>query len=178
MNYCNPSWNGNGRLSTTDVQGVQALYGARGVSQGCFYVRSLNNNFRNANFRWLDAASNGSSAGLVNGQSHGTVWRLEETAQGKVLRSDNRNYRSLDAYRWLDGKSNGRDAQLVSSTTHGAFWQLEQEQGGYRIRSLNNNFRQQNFRWLDGGSDGRTVQLVNGKSHGTLWELSSTGCSQ
>ena len=28
MNYCNPSWNGNGNLSPTDIAGVQAVYGA------------------------------------------------------------------------------------------------------------------------------------------------------
>lgn len=27
MNYCNPEWSGNGELSTTDIQGVQAVYG-------------------------------------------------------------------------------------------------------------------------------------------------------
>ncbi len=27
MNYCNPSWNGNGRLSTWDIEGIRALYG-------------------------------------------------------------------------------------------------------------------------------------------------------
>jgi hypothetical protein len=178
MNYCNPSWNGDGKLSATDIQGVQALYGARGISQGCFYVRSLNNNFRNTNFKWLDAASDGRSIGLVNGQSHGTVWRLENTSQGSVLRSDNRAYRSLDTYRWLDGMSNGRNTQLVTRNTHGSFWNLEQDQGGFRIRSLNNNFRNQNLHWLDGGSDGKTIQIVNGKTHGTLWKLDSTSCSQ
>lgn len=29
MNYCNPSWNGNGQLSATDVRAVQQVYGAR-----------------------------------------------------------------------------------------------------------------------------------------------------
>lgn len=163
MNYCNPSWNGNGNLNRTDIQGVQALYGARGNSQGCFYVRSLNNNFRNTNFRWLDAASDGTSVGLVNGKSHGTVWQLEQTAQGSVLRSLNRNYRSLDSYRWLDGKSNGRNTQLVTRNTHGAFWQLEREQGGYRIRSLNRNFSGQNFRWLDVEAMAELYNLLTGK---------------
>lgn len=27
MNYCNPKWNGDGQLSTTDIQGVQSVYG-------------------------------------------------------------------------------------------------------------------------------------------------------
>lgn len=27
MNYCNPSWNGNGRLSAWDIEGIRALYG-------------------------------------------------------------------------------------------------------------------------------------------------------
>lgn len=29
MNYCNPNWNNNGQLSQYDIQGVQAVYGAR-----------------------------------------------------------------------------------------------------------------------------------------------------
>ncbi len=27
MNYCNPNWNGNGRLSTWDIEGIRSLYG-------------------------------------------------------------------------------------------------------------------------------------------------------
>lgn len=143
---------------------------------GCYYIRSLNNNFRNSNFRWLDAKSDGTRVELVNGQSHGTVWLLEETSQGSLLRSTNQNHRSSDSYRWLDGMSNGTGVQLVSDASHGAFWQLEQVQGGYRARSLNNNFRNSNFRWLDGASNGTVAQLVNGTSHGTTWELSSIRC--
>ncbi|ACY18654.1 FG-GAP-like repeat-containing protein [Haliangium ochraceum] len=29
MNYCNPAWNGNGALSTTDIRGVQQIYGPK-----------------------------------------------------------------------------------------------------------------------------------------------------
>lgn len=143
---------------------------------GCYYIRSLNNNFRNSNFRWLDAKSDGTGVGLVSGQSHGTVWLLEQTNQGSLLRSMNQNHRSNGSYRWLDGMSNGTSVQLVSDTSHGAFWQLDQVQGGYQIRSLNNNFRNNNFRWLDGASNGNVAQLVNGTSHGTLWEINPTSC--
>ncbi len=47
MNYCNPHWNNDGRLSVKDVQGIQLLYGARKAVQpdanataasGKFYV--------------------------------------------------------------------------------------------------------------------------------------------
>lgn len=47
MNYCNPHWNNDGRLSAKDVEGVQLLYGARKISNnhvanrtpsGKFYV--------------------------------------------------------------------------------------------------------------------------------------------
>lgn len=31
MNYCNPNWNGDGRLSATDIYGVQQVYGPRKV---------------------------------------------------------------------------------------------------------------------------------------------------
>ncbi|MDM3847084.1 MAG: hypothetical protein PT120_12255 [Aphanizomenon gracile PMC649.10] len=143
---------------------------------GCYSIRSLNRNFRNSNFRWLDAKSDDTGVGLVSGQSHGTVWLLEEANQSYLLRSTNQNHRSTSSYRWLDGMSNGTGVQLVSDTSHGAFWRLEQVQGGYHIRSLNNNFSNNNPRWLDGASNGTTVQLVNGTSHGTLWELTSTTC--
>jgi hypothetical protein len=32
MNYCNPRWNNDGRLSPKDIKGVQTLYGARTVT--------------------------------------------------------------------------------------------------------------------------------------------------
>lgn len=38
MNYCNPSWNGNGNLSAGDIQGVQAFYG--GPEEGEAWVFS------------------------------------------------------------------------------------------------------------------------------------------
>lgn len=46
MNYCNPHWNNDGRLSQKDIQGVQLLYGARKTNNdtanrtpsGKFYV--------------------------------------------------------------------------------------------------------------------------------------------
>lgn len=46
MNYCNPHWNNDGRLSAKDIQGVQLLYGARSnynntanrTPSGKFYV--------------------------------------------------------------------------------------------------------------------------------------------
>lgn len=143
---------------------------------GCYYVRSLNDNFRNSNFRWLDAKSDGSRVELVSGQSHGTVWLLEATNQGSLLRSTNQNHRSKGSYRWLDGKSDGTNVQLVADTSHGAFWELDRVGGGYYLRSLNNNFRNSNLRWLDGKSNGEDAKLVGGKSHGTLWELNSTSC--
>ena len=31
MNYCNPRWNNDGKLSPKDIKGVQTLYGARTV---------------------------------------------------------------------------------------------------------------------------------------------------
>jgi hypothetical protein len=145
-------------------------------SAGCYYIRSLNNNFRNSNFRWLDGASDGRTVVIGVGQSHGTIWQLEQTDKGSLLRSMNRNYLSRTNYRWLDGASDGRSVVLSSDSTHGTFWDLQQVQGGYRLRSLNNNFRNNNYRWLDGASDGKTVVLSNGTSHGTLWELTSTSC--
>ncbi|MFT3712894.1 MAG: hypothetical protein QM817_35025 [Archangium sp.] len=43
MNYCNPSFNGGGRLSATDVEGVQRYYGAP-ANDSC--------NFRTGPFEW------------------------------------------------------------------------------------------------------------------------------
>ena len=48
--------------------------------EGGHRMRSLNQNFRQSNFRWLDGASNGSDTKLVSGTSHGTLWELAPTS--------------------------------------------------------------------------------------------------
>jgi hypothetical protein len=45
--------------------------------QGAYRIRSLNNNFRSQNYRWLDGKSNGSTVSIVNGKSHGTLWEIK-----------------------------------------------------------------------------------------------------
>jgi hypothetical protein len=47
--------------------------------QGSYRIRSLNNNFRNQNYRWLDGGSDGKTVSLVNGISHGTLWEIRST---------------------------------------------------------------------------------------------------
>jgi hypothetical protein len=44
--------------------------------QGAYRIRSLNNNFRDQNYRWLDGGSDGQTVSLVNGKSHGTLWEI------------------------------------------------------------------------------------------------------
>ena len=34
MNYCNPLWVGDGNLSTTDIAGVQMIYGVKIIEKG------------------------------------------------------------------------------------------------------------------------------------------------
>jgi hypothetical protein len=42
MNYCNPRWNNDGRLSPKDIKGVQTLYGAKIVkTKGLFTVHDV-----------------------------------------------------------------------------------------------------------------------------------------
>ena len=42
MNYCNPRWNNDGKLSPKDVKGVQTLYGAKVVkSKGTFTIHDV-----------------------------------------------------------------------------------------------------------------------------------------
>jgi hypothetical protein len=44
--------------------------------QGGYRIRSLNNNFRSQNYRWLDGKSDGRNVSIVNGKSHGTLWEI------------------------------------------------------------------------------------------------------
>lgn len=44
-----------------------------------YRIRSLNNNFRNSNYRWLDGASDGHTVQLSDGKSHGTLWEFTPT---------------------------------------------------------------------------------------------------
>jgi hypothetical protein len=42
MNYCNPRWNNDGKLSAKDIKGVQTLYGAKMVkAKGTFTVKNV-----------------------------------------------------------------------------------------------------------------------------------------
>lgn len=42
MNYCNPRWNNDGKLSPKDIKGVQTLYGAKVIkSKGTFTVHDV-----------------------------------------------------------------------------------------------------------------------------------------
>lgn len=46
MNYCNPTWNNAGQLSTTDIQGVRQFYGQpRGADQQ-FHVARVDSDYR------------------------------------------------------------------------------------------------------------------------------------
>lgn len=55
MNYCNPHWNNDGRLSAKDVQGVQLLYGARRLANNNTANRAPSGKFYVSDA--LDAAS-------------------------------------------------------------------------------------------------------------------------
>lgn len=129
-------------------------------------------NFTYANARWLDGASNGTTAKLVNARSHGTRWRLDNHGGFTYLRCMNNNFHSAGNQRWLDGASDGTTVKLVDGQSHGTRWRIVTEGGYSYFRSMNNNFRaDDNQRWLDGASDGATVKLVNARSHGTRWNL-------
>ena len=114
---------------------------------------------------WLDGASDGKSVGLVNAQTPGTRWKIEQAPEGSVyLRSWNPNLQSDDHARWLDGASDGKTVSLVNAQTPGTRWKIEQApEGIVYLHSWNPNLQSDDHaRWLDGASDGKTVSLVDG----------------
>jgi hypothetical protein len=46
---------------------------------GGYDIRSLNRNFRDSNYRWLDGGSDGKTVSLVNGKSQSTLWSISTT---------------------------------------------------------------------------------------------------
>jgi hypothetical protein len=83
------TWSSNGRVNidgSSDGKTVD-LHSYRNVTHGQYWqiepdkdgfrIRSLNNNFRDRNYRWLDGASDGRTVQLVNGTSHGTLWEIK-----------------------------------------------------------------------------------------------------
>ncbi|MCI5134418.1 MAG: hypothetical protein D3920_04945 [Candidatus Electrothrix sp. AW2] len=140
-----------------------------GTRQGCFYIRSLNNNYQQSH-RFLDGASDKKTVKLVDGRSHGTIWDVRNTSDGYVLRSMNKSYQSSPYY--LDAESNGQAVKIQNGISHGVYWNMIGTPNRAQLRSKNRNHR--NF--LDGASDGRTVKLVSDTSHGTYWQLQSVKC--
>ncbi len=90
MNYCNPRWNNDGRLSPKDIRGVQTLYGARTVATT---GRVLINDFLNqkAGQQWeniivdfTNEAGKGSRQYFnvnQNSTSQGRVWNFYKTGK-------------------------------------------------------------------------------------------------
>lgn len=108
MNYCNPRWNNDGKLSPKDIKGVQTLYGARTVAtQG----RVLINDYLNqpAGQRWENIIvdfTNEAGKGTrqyfnvnQNSTSQGRVWNFYQTgkycykAWSYTMYSDNKERR-------------------------------------------------------------------------------------
>lgn len=133
---------------------------------------------RRAGRRWLDARSDGVSAALVDGVSHGAIWKVEQSDGFVRLRSLNNRYTGTGVQkRWLDAKSDGSSVGLASAWSHGTRWRIEQGNGFVRLRSLNNNYTGTGAQkhWLDARSDGNSVGLANATSHGTRWRIESEG---
>ena len=147
----------NTRLSKTDKMFSKKIYDSVG------------------DFRWLDAPSRKDIPQLVNGKSHGTLWKIERLNNDLIrLRSWNDFYRAETNAKWLDAPSRGNTPKLVNGRSHGSIWKIERigKDGHCRLRSWNENFRsEKNAKWLDGGSDGKTIKLVSAKSHGTEWYI-------
>lgn len=96
-------------------------------------------NFTYANARWVDGASDGVTAKLLNARTHGTRWQLVNHGGFTYLRCMNNNFHSGNNQRWLDGASDGVTVKLVDGQTHGTRWRIVTEGGFTYFRSMNNN---------------------------------------
>ncbi|WP_170136102.1 M12 family metallopeptidase [Nannocystis exedens] len=172
MNYCNPEWGGDGRLSVIDIMGAQAVYGARDASFRQFsspaiwtdghgfgsdrqFLADVDGDhrddavvfFRNSelpefNGAWFVALSSGSSFGLYN------KW-----ASGHGFGSDNQMLGDVDG--------DGREDAVVFFDDYP---EPEFQGAWYVARSSGTNFDAYGL-WATGhglGSDNQFIADVNG----------------
>ncbi|MBV9243130.1 MAG: hypothetical protein JO314_14115 [Acidobacteria bacterium] len=90
MNYCNPRWNNDGKLSPKDIQGVQTLYGARTVvTQGRVLINDYLNQpagqqWENIIVDFTNEAGKGARQYFnvnTNSTSQGRVWNFKQTGK-------------------------------------------------------------------------------------------------
>jgi hypothetical protein len=90
MNYCNPRWNNDGKLSPKDVKGVQTLYGARTVTtQGRVLINDYLNQqtgqmWENIIVDFTNEAGQGYRQYFnvnTNSTSQGRVWNIYQTGK-------------------------------------------------------------------------------------------------
>lgn len=117
MNYCNPTWNNGGRLSTTDIGGAIRYYGApratvlRGIGSGrCLDVVSFGTE-NQSNLQLYDCAGTGNQ-----------LWTL--TPDGRLVNAG--SGRCLDVVNF--GTGNGSSVQLYDCTGAGnQSWRLRSD---------------------------------------------------
>jgi hypothetical protein len=120
MNYCNPSWNGNGNLSYVDVYGVQYFYGHRWAPNR--YYR-LTNKFLGAG-RSLDTYSSELNQPFMgnSGSFTGQYWKITHVQEGYYRLTN----QFLGASRSLDTYSGGLNQPFMGDTGvyQGQLWRI------------------------------------------------------
>ena len=162
MNYCNPTWLNGGELSTTDVVGVQAMYGQR-WNPALSY--RLTNSFLGGG-RSLDTYGSAPYAPFMGtGDATGQHWKLSHVTRG-FYRLTNE---FLGTGLALEGRTSGVIMRFVSPVD-AQLWKLTPlSGGGYRItnRSLGEG------RALDTYSTSPNAPFlgVTGNFSGQTWQV-------
>lgn len=166
MNYCNPRWTGDGRLSAIDIEGVRAAYGSGG--EDWEVARSLGSSLA-ARQRGYDANSAGADEILladVSGDGRadlifvyaatGDLWVAKARGGSAAGTFDSlsawRRGAMARATRYLiaDATGDGRADAIAFFGDSGSFWVAPSTGSGFSAYT----------RWTSGHGAGSTTQLV------------------
>ena len=165
MNYCNPRWSGDGKLSQRDIQGVQQLYGAR--LQNRLYIRP----FDGRTFGPVISTQTVSSSDGFRGWS----WNGTTASYVTVENGQNRLY-----IRPFDGRTFGpvSSTQVVSSSDGFRGWSWNGTTASY-VAVDGNRKSILYVRPFDGRTLGpvSSTQVVSGADRLRGWSWDSTTAS-
>jgi len=190
MNYCNPQWNGNGRLSDVDIQTFNSVYGPapnpfvqNSIQESSFsgplvegMIVQLQTLGDINGLRWLDGRTGDGTVGLVSSENRGfsgTKWRVHKLNNSDIALEC---LGEINGARWLDGRTGDGTVGLApkgDGSFSGAVWRVHRiNKSDIRLESLGTI---EGPRWLDGRTADGTVGLVSSENRGfsgTKWRIS------